>query len=69
MGEDSTTAMLTRRVTIMGTRMVTIIMWTRIENTMRWKRMVTIMWTRRIMMITVVGLSSKKEMKFQEIML
>ena len=42
--------MLTRRVTIMGTRMVTMIMW-----------------TRRIMIITVVGLSSK--MKFQETML
>ena len=60
---------MTEMRTRMGTRMVTMIMWTRMEKTMRWKRMVTVMWTRRIMMITVVGLSSKKEAKFQEIML
>ena len=46
-----TTAMWTRMVTIMGTRMATMIMGTRMIK--------TIMWTRRIMMITVVGVSSK----------
>ena len=50
-------------------RMVTEIRWTRMIKKIMWTRMVPIMWTRRIMMITVVGLSSKKEMKFQEIML
>ena len=54
-----TTAMWTRMVTIMGTRMGTMMMWTRMMKTIMWTRMVPIMGTRRIMMITVVGLSSK----------
>ena len=46
--------------TIMGTRMVTMIMWTRRVKTTMWTRMmVSIMWTRKIKMITVRGMSSK----------
>ena len=46
--------------TRMGTRMVTMIMWTRRVKTTMWTRMmVSIMWTRKIKMITVRGMSSK----------
>ena len=57
-----TTEMRTRMVMRMGTRMVTMIRWTRRVKTTMWTRMmVPIMWTRRIKMITVRGVNSKRE--------
>ena len=51
---------MTEMRTRMGTRMVTMIMWTRRPKTTMWTRMmVSIMWTRKIKMITVRGMSSK----------
>ena len=51
---------MTEMRTRMGTRMVTMIMWTRRVKTTMWTRMmVSIMWTRKIKMITVRGMSSK----------
>ena len=51
---------MTEMRTRMGTRMVTMIMWTRRAKTTMWTRMmVSIMWTRKIKMITVRGMSSK----------